>query len=240
MRVICGGTGRDLAAAISRAVTQGCRGLVSFGVAGGLAPELKPGACIVGSAVLAGPHRMPTDQQWSQRVLRTIPNAVHGMLLGVPAPVSDPADKRTLYLNTGAVAVDMESHIVANIAGAHGMPMVAIRVVTDSAMRAIPRAALAAMRPNGTIDVFAMLQSLIKRPRDLSLLLQSALDVRAARATLRHGRRLLGPSLGLPESRGAKDSLHERPVASGQRRTNVSASQFGAFVPATGALQNAK
>ena len=62
----------------------------------------------------------------------------------------DPQEKRALYLETGALAVDMESHIVARIGAARGLPVAAIRVITDPARRALPQAALAAVRPNGT------------------------------------------------------------------------------------------
>ena len=39
--------------------------------------------------------------------------------MGVNAVVSDPADKRKLHAFTRAVAVDMESHLVARLAAAH-------------------------------------------------------------------------------------------------------------------------
>jgi hopanoid-associated phosphorylase len=202
MQVICSGSGKDLAGSIARAITRECRGLISFGVAGGLAPELKPGACVIGSAVMSDAGRAPTDAEWSQRMLKAIPGSVHGMLLGVSAPVADPEQKRTLHLKTGAIAVDMESHVVADVAAEHGLPMAAIRVVTDPAVRAVPAAALTAMRPNGTIDLVAMARSLLRKPRELSALLRTALDAQAARAALQRGRELLGPGLGLPELRG--------------------------------------
>jgi hypothetical protein len=121
------------------------------------------------------------------------------MIAGVPAPIAHPEAKRTLYIQTGAMAVDMESHIVAGVAAAHGLPMAAIRVITDPAARALPAAALAAMGPNGATDIPAMLRSVLRRPREVPALLRTALDARAARATLLRGRQLLGPSLGLPE-----------------------------------------
>jgi len=197
VHVICSGDGRNLASAISSAISDDCRGLISFGVAGGLAPDLPPGTCVVGSAIVSGEAQMPTDQTWSQKLLKAIPDAVHGLLVGVPAPVADPAAKRTLYLKTGALAVDMESHIVAGVAAAHGLPVAAIRVITDPAVRALPGAAVAAMRPNGTTDIAAMIRSVIKHPQELPALLRTALDARAARATLMRGRQVLGPSLGL-------------------------------------------
>ena len=39
-RVMCSGDGRTLSTALARAVSGDCRGLVSFGVGGGLVPQL--------------------------------------------------------------------------------------------------------------------------------------------------------------------------------------------------------
>lgn len=196
LRVICSGDGRNLAAAIAHEIAAGCPGLVSFGVAGGLAPDLVSGSCVVASEVVFGEARWRTDQRWSERMLRTIPGAVSGGLLGVKAPVARPEDKRALHLESGAVAVDMESHIVARMASAAGVPFAAIRVITDPAERALPRSALAGMRPDGTTNVAAVLRALARRPRDLPALFQTALDARTARAALLRGRQLLGPGLG--------------------------------------------
>ena len=130
----------------ARMLVRGCPGIISFGVAGGLAPHLRPGTCVVGSAVISGSSRMPISREWSQKLLQTIPDSVSGALLGVPAPIADPDQKRALYLKTGAIAVDMESHIVAAVGLAHEVPVAAIRVITDPAKRALPVSAVAAMR----------------------------------------------------------------------------------------------
>jgi hopanoid-associated phosphorylase len=172
-----------------------CPGIISFGVAGGLAPQLRPGTCVIGSAILSGSNRIPTNKMWSQKLLQTFPDAVSGMLLGVSAPICDPRDKRALHVNTGAIAVDMESHVVAAVGAAHGLPVVAMRVITDPAERALPASAVAAMRPNGTTNIVAMIRSVLMRPREIPTLFQTALDALAARATLLRGRRLLGPVL---------------------------------------------
>jgi adenosylhomocysteine nucleosidase len=204
VHVICSGDGRNLAAKLTaaiaetRAMVNGCPGIISFGVAGGLAPHLRPGTCVVGSAVISGSARMPISHQWSEKLLQAIPDSVSGMLLGVPAPIAHPNEKRALYLKTGAIAVDMESHIVAAVGLAHDVPVAAIRVITDPARRALPVSAVAAMRPNGTTNIAAMLRSVLKRPRELPALFQTALDARAARATLVRGRHLLGPAFTLP------------------------------------------
>jgi len=167
--------------------------------AGGLDPDLQPGDCIVASAILSGNSRMPTDPAWSQNLIDTVPNATLGLLAGVPVPVATAQAKRALHQKTGAVAVDMESHIVASVAQKHAIPMAAIRVITDPAGRALPKSALAAMRPDGTTDFAAMMHHLFKNPWELPTILRTALDARAARATLMRGRQLLGPRLGLPD-----------------------------------------
>jgi adenosylhomocysteine nucleosidase len=197
VRVICGGDGRNLAPALTRAMAAGCGGLISFGVAGGLAPELKPGACVIGSSILDDDMERPTDARWAQRLMRIIPDAVHGPIAGVRAPIAHSSAKAAMHRDTGAIAVDMESHVVARVAAEHGVPLAAIRVVVDPVERTIPRSALAGTRADGTIDPLAVVRSLMRYPRDLVGLIRMSLDARTARATLVQGAALLGPGLGL-------------------------------------------
>lgn len=205
VRVICSGDGRKLSQSLNaaiadmRAAKDGHFGLISFGVAGGLDPRLKPGSCIVGSTVLSETDAIETDRSWSKRLLRAIPDAIYGPIVGVPAPVTSREAKRVLFRETGAVVVDMESHIVAATAVEHDIPLAAIRVVTDPAARSLPACAVAAMRANGTTDIAAMVRSILRRPRELPALFQTMLDAYAARGALLRGRRLLGPHLGSKE-----------------------------------------
>jgi hopanoid-associated phosphorylase len=195
--VICGGDGRYLEGSLARTMAAGCGGLISFGVAGGLAPGLKPGTCIIASSILDDEERRATDTRWAQRLMRIIPDAVHGPILGVREPIAQAEEKSALYRQTGALAVDMESHVVARAAAQHGVPLAAIRVVVDPVERTIPRSALAGARSDGSIDPLAVIRSLARYPRDLLGLVRMSLDTRAARATLVRGSALLGPGLGL-------------------------------------------
>jgi hopanoid-associated phosphorylase len=195
--VVCGGDGQNLAASLSRAMAVGCGGLISFGVAGGLAPDLKPGTCVIGSTILDQDQKRDTDARWAQRLMRIIPDAVCGPIVGVREPIAHADAKRALHEGTGALAVDMESHVVARAAQQHGVPVAAIRVVVDPAERTIPPSALAGSRADGTIDALAVMRSLMRNPRDLFGLIQMSFDARAARATLVRGSALIGPGLGL-------------------------------------------
>jgi adenosylhomocysteine nucleosidase len=205
--IICGGDGKHLAANLSHAMAAGCGGLISFGVAGGLAPGLKPGSCVIGSSVLDGEVERPTDARWSQRLMRMIPGSVLGAIAGVCEPLAFASEKRELHEKTGALIVDMESHVVARTAAQHGVPVAAIRVVVDPVTRTIPRSALAGTRSDGTIDPLAVVRSLVRYPRDLAGLIRMSFDARAARAALVRGSGLLGPGLGLLDTAPAVPSL---------------------------------
>ena len=127
-----------------------------------------------------------------------IADAIHGAIAGVTPIMARPEAKRSLHMSTGALAVDNESHVVASVAAARGLPMAAARVIMDPATRQIPAAALASMRANGTIDLAALIHAIMRRPDELPLLLRTAQDAMIAFAALLRCRRLLGPGLGLP------------------------------------------
>ena len=189
--VVC--RGREMSGLLEPAIRAGCHGIISFGVAGGLAPDLIPGDCVVASAIIDYPAVRPTDPLWSRRLAEMIPEARHGPIMGVNAVVSNPSDKRKLHAFTRAVAVDMESHLVARLADAHGLAFAAVRVIIDPAHRAVPPAALLAMASGGSTDVSAMLWEILARPSQVSPLMRLAADAIAARAALVRLRRALGP-----------------------------------------------
>jgi hopanoid-associated phosphorylase len=186
--------GRETSDLLRLAVGAGCRSIISFGVAGGLAPDLIPGDCVVASAIIDHLAVRPTDPLWSRKLADMIPDARHGPIIGVNSVVSNPADKRKLHAFSRAVAVDMESHLVARLADAHGLAFAAVRVIIDPAHRAVPPAALLAMAPGGSTDVSAMLREILARPSQVSPLMRLAADAIAARAALVRLRRALGPS----------------------------------------------
>ena len=196
--VICS-QGPRLAAALESALKGGASGIISFGVAGGLAPALVAGDWVAAAAVRTGEEFFPTDQAWTRSVLEMLPEAVHADILGTDKPIADPLEKQLLHAQTGAAAVDMESHIAARVAAAHQVPFVACRAIIDAADRPLPPAALVGLRPDGTADVLAVLRSVIEQPSQLPALVRTALDARIARAALRRGRRMLGTGLAFPD-----------------------------------------
>src|SRR5262249_34918944 len=92
--VVCHKSGRDLADLVRNAIRSGCRSMISFGIAGGLAPDLRPGDWVVASAILGCQRIWPTDPAWSNTLLRAVPGSRYAPILGVDAPVAEPAPKR--------------------------------------------------------------------------------------------------------------------------------------------------
>jgi hopanoid-associated phosphorylase len=192
--------GSTLAAALEDAIADGgVRGVISFGIAGGLADGVAAGSCIVGRAIVAGDVRWSCDAAWASALLARLPAAMAADLAGVDAPVMDARSKRALRLATGADAVDTESHIAAEIAARHRLPFAALRVVADSARRGLPPVAAIAVAPDGTVKRAAALRSLARRPGQLPSVISTGLDARRALRALSGCRRLLGPGLGFPD-----------------------------------------
>lgn len=191
-----GGDEARLAALLERALLEGARGLISFGIAGALQPELTPGTCIVGTAVSNDAQKFDADGAWAGRLLAVLPDARRGMVIGSSKAVADINKKAGLYQATGAVAVDMESHVVGRIAAAHGLPFAILRVIADSAGQQLPPAAVNGMKPDGTPDLAAVLKSLCSQPSQLPDLIRTAFAARRAMAELLRCHRLVGTGLG--------------------------------------------
>ena len=177
---------------------RGGRGIISFGIGGGLADDLAPGQWIVAASVVSSSERHRADDGWSQSILRALPGARHATVVGVDRPVADPKAKRMLHQRTGAVIVDTESHLVARLAAAHNVPFAVCRAVVDPVHRALPAAALIDLLPGGTPNVSAILRSVAARPAQLPMLARLAVDAAIARSALRRARTYLGTDLGFP------------------------------------------
>jgi adenosylhomocysteine nucleosidase len=174
-------------------------GIISIGIAGALAPGLQVGQWVVADAVLVDDEPMPTDAAWTSRLAARLPEAARGLLLGANAMVAEATQKASLHRTTGAVAVDMESHIVARVARRHRLPFAAARVISDAAHHDLPPAVLVGMKSDGGMDLPAVLRSLLANPGQLPALIRTGLEAERGFRALLRGHRRLGPRLGGPD-----------------------------------------
>ena len=110
---------------------------------------------------------------------------VRGGLAGVEQVIAATACKAALHSETGAAAVDMESHIAAAYAAKAGIPFAALRVISDPATRALPALAKSAIKPNGDIDLRKILRGVVRNPKTLRALVSTGIDFNRALRSLR-------------------------------------------------------
>ena len=175
------------------------RGIISIGIAGALAPGLRPGRWVVATAVHDGGRALPTDPDWTDWLASRLPGAERGVLLGIDAVAATAEQKAELHRTSNAIAVDMESHVAARVARHHRRPFVAARVISDAAHRTLPPAARVGMRADGNVDLPAVLRSLAVAPWQLPALIRTGLEAETAFRALLRGHRLLGPGFGGPD-----------------------------------------
>lgn len=186
-RVVVGaGDAESLARKIDAAMIERPEPLLSFGVAGGLDPRLRPGDLVVADSVWSGGEIFDCDPAWVER-LRDLAGGPPGprRIAAQDDPAATVAAKSTLHKLSGAAAVDMESHVAARAARRHNVPFAVWRVVADPAGRDLPSAALAPLRADGRPDLPPILARLARRPGQIAALLALSRDLNAAMAALR-------------------------------------------------------
>jgi adenosylhomocysteine nucleosidase len=158
-----GGIGADAAARAARLLIDGHRPrlLVSAGFAGGLDPALARGALVRPTLVVdeAGGGALPLALVSAAETTAPL------TICTVRRIVRSPDEKRALAAASGAALVDMETHAVARVAAAAGLPCAGVRVVSDDATQALPREVAALAAPQSALRRFgAAVGSLARRP----------------------------------------------------------------------------
>ncbi len=136
----------------SRGVPDGR--LVSFGIAGALAPDLPIGTVIDATRVVdeSGAVLWEGGPLGAERA-RT------GTILGASRIVDDPEERARLRAQTGAEAVDMESGPLAR----SGRLVGCLRAVSDTPARRLGGVAQGAT-PEGDVDALGFLRGFVREP----------------------------------------------------------------------------
>ena len=181
---------RELAARAPKAA-----GLISFGMAGAVDRALRLGDWVVGKRLI-GPTPADCDRAWANVLLERLPGARFGAVQASGKLLSDPYDKEQLSNKSAALVVDMESHVVAQAALAAGVPFAILRCVSDTAGAILPPAVEVMMKPDGDIDVGAVLGSVARQPGQLPSLIHTLAGFNRAYRSLIRGARQAGDRLG--------------------------------------------
>jgi adenosylhomocysteine nucleosidase len=175
-----GGTPAGAARAAETLLAQGAQALISFGLAGGLAPSLAPGAILIPPSVIDGENVFMCDAALAE----ILGGATQNPMLAGQDIIALAAEKSRLFQVTKADAIDLESGAVARVALANNIPFAVLRAVADPADRNLPPAALNALNAAGKINFFAILASILANPGQIPALIQVGRDAAQARTAL--------------------------------------------------------
>jgi nucleoside phosphorylase len=104
--------------------------LISAGFAGALNDRLQPGDLLLAKNL----STVRTEENFFLSSLQ-----IHmADLLTVPAVIDSREERNKLALTSGAVAVDMETEFIARACAAHGIPVLSLRVISDTPTELFP------------------------------------------------------------------------------------------------------
>jgi adenosylhomocysteine nucleosidase len=159
------------------------RFLLCVGFSGALQPQQRVGDLVVASEVV---------DQYGNHWPAILPNVwagrgiTAGRLLTMPELVSDPQDKQRLGGRFGALAVDMESAVVARLCHQQRVPFACLRVISDDWQTALSPHLVELLRQE-RVSLPRLAGHLLRRPKLIGEIF------RLAGQTRRASQRLLGP-----------------------------------------------
>ena len=187
--IVAGGGEARARMLVAQAIAEGAGGLLSFGICGGLDPALASGTLVLPGRVRDdGGNAYAVDASRRDRLAAALAAAglsfADGDLLGAAAIVATPERKAALWRDTGARAIDLESHLVARAASAAGLPFIVLRAIADPAGSGLPPAALVGLDAEGRTALGPVLRSLAQASGQFPRLVGLAFETRRALRSL--------------------------------------------------------
>jgi nucleoside phosphorylase len=195
LTVTCAGVGVENARIAARSlISEGVNALASIGFSGGLDPVLKTGHIVVAIDLLqfdaenlTGPwHASAAGVALARDSLIAEGLTVHcGTTLTTSRPILTCDHKESLLRQTRALAVDMESAVVARTAQQENIPFFCLRVICDPAQSTVPRELSMCLNNSGGIQLALLVRNLARRPSMVFDLLRLGRYYAVARSALR-------------------------------------------------------
>lgn len=188
--LIVSGTGRERAKqAAHKLIEENADRLISFGSAGALSPELKPGDLVQAEEVSGAGRKYAVTaclpEPARQRLARQDIAVRAGSMACADKEVATTDAKQELFRQTGAIAVDMESAGILEAAQHEGLPVSVLRVITDSTEMALPAAILRRIDAYGRINAPGLGLDLVTSPAQIPGAIRLGCASRRARRTMK-------------------------------------------------------
>ncbi len=178
--------------------------LISFGTAAALSSGLKAGDLVVPeNIILADNSVLNIANGQRERLIREIesyPFSVHtGDMCESSAIVASVADKLDLFRASNALALDMESGVIARAASALQLPVLVLRIIVDDVDTSIPAEIIHCCDEFGVANPRALCLAVLKKPILIGQLIGLGRDFARARegmSWLSRNIALLNPAAG--------------------------------------------
>ncbi len=170
-------------------IAQGATRLISWGCAAALSAALKPGDLVLPESLIDADGKQidicPDWHSYAVDLLSTTQSVHTGSLAESKSIVASGSDKKRLYEQTGAIALDMESIAIAKVARKNNLAFLAIRAIADPADMNLPKAIQHSLNKEGVIDLTKLLLFIALHLAEIPGLIRLGLHFHAAKNTLK-------------------------------------------------------
>ncbi|MEE9395814.1 MAG: phosphorylase [Methylococcales bacterium] len=200
--IVVSGTGPENAReAALLLLDHGITALVSWGCAAALDDALQPGDLIIPEQLKStSGERYLADPPWHNRLVTHLSSKIkvhNEAIIQSEGLVTTASEKSRLFYSEKAIAVDMESFALAQLASETKLPFLSVRAIADPASMPLPQSVIQAINPQGGIALSVVLKNLAGKPSEITTLIQLGLHFHAAQKTLKRVRKL-APTLYFP------------------------------------------
>ncbi len=187
-----GSGANNASAAALLLIANGATRLISWGCAGGLAPNINSGDLMLANSLISVDGNTDVTESitktWHTNTHQHLTHHVtlHCGLLAESADiVSSSIAKQSLHQQTGALAVDMESIAVAKIALQHKHPFLVIRSIVDPVNLDLPVAISQSLNAEGDVVMRKLLVFILRNPKEIPALIKLGQHFNASKNTLK-------------------------------------------------------
>lgn len=183
------GIGHDAAlVSAKKLATLKIDALISWGVAGAIDNSAKSGDLILPRSIINNDSHYNISENWLNNITTYFDNSqqkiISGNITSSNKICATTKDKSYLSETTGAVAVDMESAAVAEVATMNKLDFLVLRAISDNAETVIPEAVLNHTDQMGRPEIFSFILSCITKPKQIKEITKLASGFKQGLATL--------------------------------------------------------
>ena len=163
-------------------------GLVSWGIAGAISHSINSGDMVIARSVINHRNIYSTSREWQKKIISHFKDSSYkifnGDVVSTEKICTSFEEKIKLFRKTKALAIDMESAGIAEIAMASNLDFIIIRAIADNADSNIPEAVIKNIDNFGRINIGRFLVYCLFHPAQIYELILLAISYKKALCVL--------------------------------------------------------